>query len=163
MAAEPTNGGNMIVLISADGKRFEVTEAAASQSLLVCGMIEDGCTANGIPLPNVVADILAKVVEYCNKHAAVSSEAAGSSSSSEELMKFDAKFVDVDKATLLELILAANYMNIKGLVDLTCQRVADMMSGKTPEQMREMFGFENDFTPEEEEAIRKENAWAFGN
>ncbi|KAI4366294.1 hypothetical protein MLD38_022186 [Melastoma candidum] len=30
-------------------------------------------------------------------------------------------FVKVDQATLFDLILAANYFNIKGLLDLTCQ------------------------------------------
>lgn len=32
-----------------------------------------------------------------------------------------------------------------------------MLKGKSPEQIREMFGIENDFTPEEEEKIREEN------
>lgn len=39
----------------------------------------------------------------------------------------------VDQATLFDLILAANYLNIKGLLDLTCQTVAQMIKGKTPE------------------------------
>jgi len=55
---------------------------------------------------------------------------------------------------------AANYLNIKGLLDLTCQTVADMMKGKTPEEIREIFNIKNDFTKEEDE-IRRENQWAF--
>ena len=56
---------------------------------------------------------------------------------------------------------AANYLNIKSLLDLTCQTVADMIKGKTPEEIRKTFNIKNDFTPEEEEEVRRENAWAF--
>lgn len=49
------------------------------------------------------------------------------------LQSFDAEFVKVDQSTLFDLILAANYLNIKGLLDLTCQTVAQMIKGKTPE------------------------------
>ena len=34
-----------------------------------------------------------------------------------------------------------------------------MIKGKSPEEIRETFNIENDFTPEEEEEIRRENAW----
>lgn len=33
------------------------------------------------------------------------------------------------------------------------------MAGKTPEQIRKTFNIVNDFTPEEEEAVRAENKW----
>ena len=56
---------------------------------------------------------------------------------------------------------AANYLDIKGLLDLTCQTVANMMKGKSVEEIRKIFNIKNDFTPEEEEEIRKENQWAF--
>ncbi|KAA8524959.1 hypothetical protein F0562_011403 [Nyssa sinensis] len=56
---------------------------------------------------------------------------------------------------------ATNYLNIKSLVDLTCQTVADMIKGKTPEEIRKTFNIKNDFTPEEEEEVRRENQWAF--
>ncbi|KAI3864417.1 hypothetical protein MKX03_007772 [Papaver bracteatum] len=75
--------------------------------------------------------------------------------------KILAKFVNVDQATLFDLILAANYLNIKELLDLTCQTVADMIKGKTPEEIRKTFNIKNDFTPEEEEEVRRENQWAF--
>ena len=68
--------------------------------------------------------------------------------------------MDVDQEELFELILAANYMDIKPLLDLTCAKVATMIKGKTPEQIRKQFNIQNDFTPEEEEAVRAENKWA---
>ena len=61
----------------------------------------------------------------------------------------------------VEFFQAANYLNIKSLLDLTCQTVADMIKGKTPEEIRKTFNIKNDFTPEEEEEVRRENQWAF--
>ena len=34
-----------------------------------------------------------------------------------------------------------------------------MIKGKTPEEIRAHFNIQNDFTPEEEEEVRRENAW----
>ncbi|KAF7840999.1 SKP1-like protein 1A [Senna tora] len=56
---------------------------------------------------------------------------------------------------------AANYLNIKSLLDLTCKTVADMIRGKMPEEIRKTFNLKNDFTPEEEAEIRLQNQWAF--
>jgi len=60
---------------------------------------------------------------------------------------------------LFELILAANYLDIKSLLDLTCAKVASMLKGKAPEDIRRTFNIKNDFTPEEEAQVREENKW----
>ncbi|WVZ60405.1 hypothetical protein U9M48_010432 [Paspalum notatum var. saurae] len=156
----------LIVLKSSDGEEFQVEEAVAMESQTLRHMIEDDCAENGILLPNVTSNILTKVIEYCNKHIHDAKPAADTFNASafgagEDLKNWDSEFVKVDQATLFDLILAANYLDIKGLLDLTCQTVADMMKGKSPEEIREMFNIKNDLTPEEEEEIRKENAWAF--
>ena len=70
----------------------------------------------------------------------------------------DALF-QIDQQTLFDLILAANYLDIKGLLDVTCKTVANMIKGKTPEEIRKTFNIKNDFTPSEEEQVRKENEW----
>ncbi|KAE8724717.1 SKP1-like protein 1B [Hibiscus syriacus] len=147
-----------IMLRSSDGETFEVEEAVAVESQTIKHMIEDDCADNAIPLPNVTSKILSKVIEYCRKHV----EAATKENNSEdEIRAWDADFVKVDQNTLFDLILAANYLNIKSLLDLTCQTVADMIKGKTPEEIRKTFNIKNDFTPEEEEEVRRENQWAF--
>ncbi|KAF0038439.1 hypothetical protein F2P81_008923 [Scophthalmus maximus] len=56
-------------------------------------------------------------------------------------------------------IAAANYLDIKGLLDVTCKTVANMIKGKTPEEIRKTFNIKNDFTEEEEAQVRKENQW----
>lgn len=55
---------------------------------------------------------------------------------------------------------AANYLDIKALLDVGCKTVANMIKGKSPDEIRKTFNIQNDFTPEEEEQIRRENEWA---
>ncbi|MCI92688.1 SKP1-like protein 1A-like, partial [Trifolium medium] len=68
----------------------------------------------------------------------------------DELKAWDADFINVDQATLFELILAANYLNIRSLLELTCQTAADMIKDKTVEEIRQIFQIVNDYSPEEE-------------
>ncbi|KAG5547660.1 hypothetical protein RHGRI_013379 [Rhododendron griersonianum] len=152
------------VLKSSDGETFEVEETVALESQTIKHMIEDDCADNTIPLANITSKILAKVIEYCRKHVEASGagKAADKDAADEEaLEKWDAKFVEVDQGVLFDLILAAENLKIKSLLDLTCQTVADMIKGKTPEEIRKTFNIKMHFTPEEEEEVRRENAWAF--
>ena len=96
------------------------------------------------------------------------------------IREWDVEFVDVEQEILFEIILAANYLDIKALLDLTCAKVASagaffralrlrghaigdtrrsMIKGKTPEEIRKQFNIVNDFTPEEEAQVREENKW----
>merc|ERR1712203_1251682 len=77
----------------------------------------------------------------------------------EVVSEWDANFVEVDQETLFELILAANYMDIKPLLDLTCAKVASMIKGRTPDEIRKIFNISSDFTPEEEIKVRADNPW----
>jgi S-phase kinase-associated protein 1 len=103
----------MITLRSSDGEEFEVEEAVAMESQTIRHMIEDDCADNGIPLPNVNAKILSKVIEYCNKHVhaakpaddAAPAAASDSGAGAEDLKNWDSEFVKVDQATLFDLIL----------------------------------------------------------
>jgi len=152
-----------VQLRSSDDEMFDVELDVANQSQMIRNMIEDTGTDSFIPLPNVSSKILAKVIEYCKYHVTAQSAGEGEKASAgeEDLKNWDTEFVKVDQSTLFDLILAANYLNIKNLLDLTCLTVANMIKGKTPEEIRKTFNIKNDFTPEEEEEVKRENQWAF--
>ncbi|CAJ2655901.1 unnamed protein product [Trifolium pratense] len=150
-----------ITLKCRDGETFEIDEVVVLESQTIKHMIEDDCADSGIPLPNVDGKILAKVIEYCKKHVQGASSEEEKPISNDDLKAWDDDFVKVDQCTLFELILAANYLDIKSLLDLLCQATADMIKDKTPEEIRKIFNIENDFSPEEEAEVRQENQWAF--
>ncbi|CAJ2640090.1 SKP1-like protein 1A-like [Trifolium pratense] len=139
-----------ITLKSNDGEAFVIDEAVALASQTIKNMIKDGCVECGISLLNVNGEILGKVIEYCKKHVETVSSA-------DELNAWDADFIKVDLVTLLQLVMAANDLNIKSLLDLTSLAAANMVKGTTPEFICQMFNSENDFSPEEEGPVRWEN------
>ncbi|KAJ7210816.1 Skp1 family, dimerization domain-containing protein [Mycena pura] len=108
-----------------------------------------------------------QVLEYCEHHKGEPLPAPDTDQSQDETRKrttdiseWDQKFINVDQEMLFEIILAANYLDIKQLLDVGCKTVANMIKGKTPEEIRKLFNIVNDFTPEEEAQIKKENEWA---
>mmetsp|Transcript_3983 Transcript_3983/g.8875 ORF Transcript_3983/g.8875 Transcript_3983/m.8875 type:complete len:167 (+) Transcript_3983:90-590(+) len=153
-------------LVSKEGDSFSVDIEVARMSELVKGMIDDDCDDDDvaeIPLPNVKAAVLKKVIEFCKHYRTEPmteiEKPLKSGVMAEVVQKWYADFVNVEQVLLFELILAANYMDIKPLLDLTCATVASMIKGKTPEEIRKTFNIANDFSPEEEAQVREENKW----
>ncbi|CAG8571743.1 13205_t:CDS:2 [Ambispora leptoticha] len=153
-----------VTLRSCDEHEFKVDIPVASRSILLKNMIEDvGETDQSIPLPNVNEKVLKKVLEWCEHHvkdAQPTNDDDDSRRRNTDIEDWDQKFLNVEQDMLFEIILAANYLDIKPLLDIGCKTVANMIKGKSPEEIRQTFNIINDFTPEEEEQIRKENEWA---
>jgi len=152
-------------LQSSDGVVISVDREVAERSILIKHMIADvGESEDAIPLQNVTTPVLKKVLEYCDHHradpVALEEEVDDTRKKSTDIEEWDQKFMQVDQEMLFEIILAANYMDIKPLLDVGCKTVANMIKGKSPEEIRKAFNIVNDFTPEEEAQIRKENEWA---
>ncbi|KAJ3011764.1 UNVERIFIED_CONTAM: hypothetical protein HDU68_001534, partial [Siphonaria sp. JEL0065] len=154
----------MVKITSSDNQEFTIAKEIANQSVLIKNMLEDVGEADDqpIPLPNVSGAILQKVIEYATMHKddpPAAPEEETKPKSSEDIEERDKEFMNVDQGTLFEIILAANYLDMKNLLDLGCKTVANMIKGKSVEEIRKTFNIVNDFTPEEEEQIRKENEW----
>ena len=129
--------------------------------------------------------VLRIVLNYCQEHLGDAATAPDDDADSRK-KNTDISSVDIgilsklDQEALFEVILvipslyllsltickmlndckAANYLDVKGLLDVGCKWVANMIKGKSPEDIRSTFNIRNDFTPEEEEQIRRENEWA---
>lgn len=155
-AAADSTPKKFVVLRSSDKVEFEVEESLAQRSDMLKDMIEDVAISDGIPLPNITGPVLTKVIEYWKHHAE-------GVEGSEEMKKWDADFAHCDGNfnKRYDLILAANYLAAKPLLDLLLQAVADAIKDMKVEDMREYLSIENDFTEEEEKAYKDEYAWAF--
>jgi len=81
-----------------------------------------------IPLPNVKATVLAKVIEYCTHYKdepmTTITTPLKSNRVEEIVQEWYANFVKVEQIMLFELVTAANFMDIKPLLDLTCLAVS---------------------------------------
>ncbi|TFJ86254.1 hypothetical protein NSK_002462 [Nannochloropsis salina CCMP1776] len=164
--AKGAESGKVVHLVSQEGDQYEVEVSVCKMSELVKTMLpddDDSSETQEIPLPNVKNNVLAKVIEFCKHHKEDPmndiEKPLKSANMHEVVQDWYANFVNVDQELLFELILAANYMDIKPLLDLTCATVASMIKGKTPEEIRRTFNITNDFTPEEEAQVREENKW----
>jgi S-phase kinase-associated protein 1 len=156
----------MVTLVSSSkGVNFVVEKDIALMSTLVASMLE-GNEDDGVevPLPNVSGEILEQVLEFLkyikeNPLNEIDKPLKSSIMSENVNDPWFATFTDKDQSIIFELILAANYLDIQPLLDLCCAKVASLIKGKTPEEIRRTFNIVNDFTPEEEAQLLEENKW----
>ena len=163
MASLPSD--NIIYLeIGKSKQKIEMTESAVRMCKTISNMLDDiDDTETVIPITNIEMDIFQKVKDYCEYY-----KDKKIPSTEEEMLEFrikplidwDKDFVNVPLSTLFNMIISANYLDINHMLNITCKAVADeIKSCKTPEEIRKRFNIKNDFTPEEEEEVRRENAW----
>lgn len=134
---------------SKEGEEFEVDKKVAVMAKLVADMVEDGDDdeeeeeVKVLPIPNVSGPVLKKVIGFCEHYQEEEMtpiETPLKSNTLEELVQtWYAEFVKVDRNMLFDLVAAANFMDIKPLLDLTCLAVAILIKGKSPDELREMF------------------------
>jgi len=142
-------------LVSKEQDIFEVEKEVACRSITLKNVADDTGTDSPVPLPMVSSSTLVRVIEYCRFHQ----KSDVDNLPEDQVAKWYEDFLKIEDDELFSLILAANYLELKPLLDLTCKTVADQIKGKTPEEIRSRFNIKNDFTPEEEEEVRRENAW----
>lgn len=155
----------IVSLKSSDGVIFNLSSKAAFLSGFIKASAENDASANLFDVPQVTSSVLAKVVEYLTYHE---SKPCGEIKKPLEYPEFaknvqdywDVEYTNIPNSLLFSVIEASNFMDIQPLLNLCCAKTASMIQGKTPEQIRAEFIIVNDFTPEEEAAVRAENKWA---
>lgn len=178
------NNGNdvdidMVILISNDGDEYKVSPKVAMLSKVVEETIQcndnidrvntsDGLNVQEVHLPNVRSVCLARVVEFCTYHVNVEpmepipTPLHGNTLEDNISQVWFREFVtSLDTSMVFELVTAANYMDIKPLLDLACLVVTVNLFGKTAEQIRVTLNIP-EMTAEEKGRAMAEHRWIFG-
>ncbi|KAD0462161.1 hypothetical protein R6Q59_020989 [Mikania micrantha] len=117
---------------------------------------EDHGSNHAIQIPNVDSQTQAAVNEFIQNHRSPDEEVR--TGAMNDLRSFVER---LEIGALMVLLKFASDANNSELLDVLCERMANVIKDKTVEEVREIFNITNDFTPEEEQAIRDEHAWAF--
>lgn len=162
--------GPQLKLKTSDDKVFEVDRELAKKSVTISHLLEDLDEADEvpIPIPNVKSDIMQMIVTWLQAHKndVPLTEEQQEERRAHEFAEWDAKFFDLklengnpDLATLFNLILAANFLDIQQLLIDSCKSVALLIRGKDCAEIRKLFGIHREFTKEEMDAVKKEHPW----
>ncbi|KQJ86625.1 SKP1-like protein 1 [Brachypodium distachyon] len=166
MAAAPSGSRTrMVTLISKGGRHFKMPEAVASVSSRTCKEALDYIEYRGdntltIKLLDVDPRPVSMLVNFCNHMAAAAGD--DDAAAAQRMREWEERFLgddDVDQALLYDLLSAAISIQADGLIDLVCKRVAHMIKGKTPQEIRALLGIQDDLTPDQRDEIRTDNSW----
>lgn len=142
----------VVRLRSSDNEIFNVEKGMAVMSKTIKNIVEDTGAYDVIQLVNVDANILGIMIQWCKKHAK-------GENTKEQLKVWDAEFVEVlDLDVLIDLIDAAYNLNIEELLDQSLQRLADIITENTDEEIWQMLHIKNSFSTQENAEICKEHA-----
>jgi len=133
-------------IVSKDKKEYDVDKKFAFVSTLIKTSLDTDPTATEVPIPGVASNILTEVVAYMNHHKGTEPpiiEKPLRSKVMKDVCKdpFDAEFIDrigENRQALYDLILAANYMDIKSLLHLGCAKVASLIKGQPLEKIKDI-------------------------
>lgn len=129
----------IVRLRSSDNEIFNVEKGVAVMSTTIKNIVEDTGAYDVIQLVNVDANILGIMIPWCKKHAK-------GENTKEQLEVWDAEFVEVlDLDVLIDLIDAAYNLSIEELLDQSLQRLADIITENTDEEIWQMLHIENSF------------------
>ena len=130
-------------------------------------------SSDPIPLANVSREVLQRILQWTEYHADepdTSDDEDDFERRVDDVPQWDVDFIKQlvredgtpggDLSQLYELMTACNYLDVWLLLTFCCKFIARRLRHLTVEEARQHFRITNDYTPEEEERLRQENAWA---
>jgi len=138
-----------------DGKSFNVKKKFCKLSNFVMTILKGDPSATEIEVRQVGSETLDNIVKYLNEHKGEEPPPLPCPVRSTEMaqivsVKWDAEFIDAfDKKAIFEIILGANYMDIKSLLHLGCAKIATLIKKLDQKEINRII--------EEEEKWQKEH------
>jgi len=138
--------GKPLKLTSKDKREFTIDRKFAFISTLVKTSLENDDTSQEVPIPGVSGNILELVYHYMTHHKGTEPPLVEKPLRSKLMKdvvsdKWDAEYIDrigENRQQLYDLILAANYMDVKSLLHLGCAKVASLIKGQPLEKIKEI-------------------------
>jgi S-phase kinase-associated protein 1 len=138
-----------VVLISKEGVELKVDINTATQSITIKELLENfGEDLQSVPLTNLTADTIEKVMIFCDYIQNNPDEAGALSNWLEDrtftvpLSKWFYDYINIDSSILFQIINASNHLDIQLLLNLGCKHIASNIRYSTPEQLKKLFGQE---------------------
>jgi S-phase kinase-associated protein 1 len=134
-----------LILVSSEDdnpREFEISRKAALMCNLVKSILEGDSAAKKIPIKKVRGDILELIVEYLKHHNGKKPDEIAKPIRSVKMErivadKWDADYINkMNKKTIFQVILGANYMDLPSLLHLGCAKIATLIKGKSPEEIK---------------------------
>jgi len=143
---------DILILISCDEppQRFEISRKAALMCNLVKSILEGDAQAKQIEIKKVQGNILSLIVQYLKHHNGKKPAEIAKPIRSVKMErivedKWDADYInDMSKKTIFQVILGANYMDLPSLLHLGCAKIATLIKGKSPDEIKQILSDDSD-------------------
>jgi S-phase kinase-associated protein 1 len=131
----------------ARGSRAAPRLCASAHALACARVLADTDPGDTIPLASVGKEALDKTVEYMEKMAAFKTEGTSDEDKLAWVGDYKKTMEAQDQLPLLfQTMTAANFMNVKTLLDELCKFVAEMIAQRTPNEILDYFNIKKDAT-----------------
>lgn len=155
-----------ISIILLDGSKIDLDERVAREIKLFREILDTSVSETNIYLQREISvTVMNKIIEYVIHHMTEPAKEIDrplyTNNLSSIVTTWDNNFIQMEDAFMFEIINTANYLDIPKLVELGCAKIATELYGKSADEMKKRFNFENNLTPEEIEKIKEENSWVY--
>lgn len=143
---------DIIVVQTSDLKTLEISVEEAKLSVTMKNLLDD-VTADPttgkvtVPLPNIDFGTMQRIATYMKYHVANPEEHLNyrAGKTCDDMGTWDRDFCkSMNNNVLLHVVLAANYLDMQDLLELTCRFIAGKIKGKTPDEIREELKLEEE-------------------
>lgn len=151
-----------VTVKAGDGSERELKDINVwQQSETIMEMVKDTDPGDTIPLAEVPSEnVLNKVVEYMEKMAAFKADGTSDKDKQQWINEYKKTMEAKEQLPLLfQTMTAANFMQVKSLLDELCKFVAEMIAQRTPNEILDYFNIKKDATWEEEQELIATHKW----
>ena len=158
--------GTLLHIITADKRTFHVEFEVGQQSQTIRNMLEDldiqqdGDGENILPLTNedITGPIFKKALIWMEKNRGKTDFQRDYN----EMNEWEKEYVNMPVSQMFPILIAGNFLEIEGLIDLMTSALALQIQNNDVVEIRKIFDIEDpQWTPEELQKLKEENAWAF--